>query len=166
MIQLPSEQIGLRCLLCLNQVQQQGDVCPQCKPRYMSLGKALIKYASLLEPILDASPHKHIGAPMRFVSEVHFFLQKLDEPVPYKDKMITHRLTVMSFRRDGSLQWDYWYGHNIPSTFMAATVNQDFTKMSFPKEPDYFVPIASWKSLAYPTPRSDETTGGGNDGQS
>jgi hypothetical protein len=132
----------------------------------MALGRALIEYASQLEPILAASPHKHIDALMRFVPDVHFFLQELEEPVPYEGKMITHQLTVMSLGPDGSLQRDYWYGHNIPSTFMAATVNRDFTKMGFPEEPDYFVPISSWKSLAYPKPRNDETTGGGSDGQS
>lgn len=169
MTQQTSELHGVRCLLCLNQVKQQGDVCLQCEPRYMDLGRVLIKYASQLEPILAASPNKHIGTPMRFAPDVHFFLQELNEPVPYavpyEGKMITHQLTVMSLNPDGSLQRDYWYGYNIPSTFMAATINRDVTKMGFPEEPDYFVPISSWKSLADPKRRNDETTGGRSDGQ-
>ena len=83
------------------------------------------------------------------------------------DQMITHQLTVISLKRDGSPQRDYWYGHNIPSTFMAATINRDFTKMGFPEEPDYFAPISSWKPVAYrdAKPRNDEATGGRSDGQ-
>jgi hypothetical protein len=165
MTQQTSEQRSVRCLLCINQVKQQGDICPQCEPRYLALGRALIEYERHLKPLLDASPHKHIGALMRFVPDVYFALKELDEPVPYEDKVITHQLTVMSLKRDGSLQRDYWYGHNIPSTFMAATINRDFTKMGFPEEPEYFVPISSWKPLAYPKPMNGETTGGGSDGQ-
>ncbi len=165
MTQQTSEQRRVRCLLCINQVKQQGDVCPQCEPRYMALGRALIEYERQLKPVLDASPHKHIGALMRFAPDVYFALKELDEPIPYEDKLITHRLTVMSLKRDGSPQWDYWYGHNIPSTFMAATINRDFTKMGFPEEPDYFVPISSWKPLAYPGQMNSETTRGECDGQ-
>lgn len=167
MTQTESQQHGTRCLLCLNQVQHSGDVCPQCEPRYIALGKELITYADRLEPILKASSQKHIGAPMRFVPDVHFFLQELDEPVPYKGKMITHCLTVMSLKADYSLQRDYWYGHTIPSTFMAATINRDFTMMGFPEEPDYFVPIASWKPVSHThgLPENKDATGGGNDGQ-
>ncbi len=167
MTQQTSEQHGARCLLCINQVKWQGDVCPQCEPRYMALGRALIEYERQLKPILDASPHKHITAPMRFVPDVHFFLKELDEPIDYKGQVITHRLTIISLKSDGSPQRDYWYGHNIPSTFMAATINLDFTKMGFPEEPKYFVPITSWKPVAYldAKPRNDETAGGGSDDQ-
>ncbi len=102
MTQQTSEQRRVRCLLCINQVKQQGDVCPQCEPRYMALGRALIEYERQLKPVLDASPHKHIGALMRFAPDVYFALKELDEPIPYEDKLITHRLTVMSLKRDGS----------------------------------------------------------------
>jgi hypothetical protein len=167
MTQQISEQHGVRCLLCPNLVKRQGDVCTRCEPRYMALERALIAYERQLKPVLEASPRKHIGAPMRFVPDVHFFLKELDEPVPYENKMITHRLTVMSIKRDGSLQQDYWYGHNIPSTFMAATINRDESKMGFPEEPEYFVPTSSWKSVAYlnAKPRNDKATGGRSDDQ-
>lgn len=165
MTQRTSEQHDVRCLLCLNQVKRQGDVCPRCEPRYMALGRALIAYEGQLKPILDASPRKHIGALMRFVPDVYFALKELDEPVSHEDKVITHRLTVVSIQRDGSVQRDCWYGHTIPSTFMAATINRDLTKMGFPESPDYFVPISSWKPVAYPEPTNDETTGSGSDGQ-
>jgi hypothetical protein len=102
---------------------------------------------------------------MRFVPDVHFYLKELDEPVTYNKQMITHQLTVMSLKPDGSLQQDRWYGHNIPSTFMAATINRDESKKGFPEEPEYFVPISSWKPLAYPKLVNGETTGGGNNDQ-
>jgi hypothetical protein len=151
MAQQKPEQHTTHCLLCTNQVQHQGDVCPQCEPRYIVLGKVLIEYASQIEPILKASPHKHIGAPMRFVPDVHFFLKELDTPVLYEGKMITHRLTTMSLTLDEAnpLREDYWYGHNIPSTLMAATITASPTAMGFPEEPDYFVPIASWKAVSH-----------------
>ncbi len=167
MTQQTSEQHGVRCLLCLNQVKRQGDVCFRCEPRYMALGRALIEYERQLKPILDASPRKHIGALMRFVPDVHFFLKELDKPMPYEDTLITHQLTVISIKPDGSPQRDYWYGHNIPSTFMAATINRDESKMGFPEEPEYFVPISNWKPVAYPDAkqRDNEATGGRSDDQ-
>ncbi|HEU5378791.1 MAG TPA: hypothetical protein VFV38_25490 [Ktedonobacteraceae bacterium] len=167
MTQQTSEQHDVRCLLCLNQVKRQGDVCSQCEPRYMALGRALIEYERQLKPLLDASPRKHIGALMRFVPYVYFTLRELDEPVPHEDKLITHQLTVVSIQRDGSLQRDCWYGHNIPSMLMAATINRDLTKMGFPETPDYFVPIASWQPVPYPdaAPTNNGTTGDGSDGQ-
>jgi hypothetical protein len=119
--------------------------------RCVSSDKKLNEYASQIEPILKASLHKHIGAPMRFVPDVHFFLKELDTPVPYEGKMITHRLTTMSLTLDEAnpLREDYWYGHNIPSTLMAATITASPTAMGFPEEPDYFVPIASWKAVSH-----------------
>src|SRR5439155_24002894 len=113
-VQASTEHI--RCLLCITPVEHQGDVCPQCEPRYIALGRVLIEYASKLEPILQASPYKHISAPVRFVADQHFFLKELDTPVPHKDKLITHRLTRMELDNHNELQQQHWYGHNIPST--------------------------------------------------
>ena len=165
MTQQSSEQHGVRCLLCINQVQHRGDVCSRCEPRYMALGRTLIEYERHLQPILAQASHKHITALMRFVPDTHFYLKELDKPVQSHGQTITHRLTVMSLRRDGSLQQDYWYGHNVPSTFMAATINRDERVMGFPEEPEYFVPISNWKPVAYPNPKSDEVTRGGSDDQ-
>ena len=130
------------CRLCITPVKQQGDVCPQCHPRYIAMGKVLIAYANKLEPILKNSPRKHISAPMRFVPDAHFYLKELDEPVPHEKWVITHRLTLISFDKDDQLQREHWYGHNIPSTFMAALIDQRFFD-----EPDYFVPVESWHSV-------------------
>lgn len=165
MTQQSSEQHAVRCLLCTNQVQKQGDVCSQCNPRYMDLGRSLLEYERQLTPILASSPRKHISVRMRFASDVYFFLKELDEPVPYEGQVITHCLTVMSLNADRSLQRDYWYGRTIASTLMAATVNRDFTMMGFPEEPEYFVPISSSKPVASSsiTSINDETTREGRD---
>lgn len=133
----------IHCLLCITPVKRQGDVCPQCEPRYIALGRVLIEYASKLEPLLLTSPQRHISAPVRFVPDLHFFLKELDTPIPYEDKLITHRLTRMELDNHNELQQQHWYGHNIPSTLMAATINPD----GFPEEPEYFVPVSSWEPL-------------------
>jgi hypothetical protein len=139
MTQQKPEQQNVHCLLCLKQVKRQGDVCPQCEPRYMALGKALIEYERQLQPIIASSSHKHITAPMRFVPDLHFYLKKLDEPIDYHGQMITYQLTVTSITPKGSYQRDSWYGHTIPSTLMAATINRDLTKMGFPEKPEYLL---------------------------
>jgi hypothetical protein len=165
MTQQPSEQRGARCLLCINQVKLQGDVCPQCEPEYITIGKVLIDYADQLEPSLKASPYKHICAAMRFVLDSLFFLEELPTPLPYGDKMITHRLTLMEITPDkeNPLRVERWYGHNIPSAFMASTINPG----GFPRDPFYFVPIANWKPVSHPGAKLEhnEATGGGSDGQ-
>ena len=151
MNQQETEQRGPHCLLCRHPVQQQGDVCTRCESKYIALGRALIEYSSQLEPILSASPYKHIGAPMRFVPDVYFFLQELETELSYQGRMITHRLSVVSLAQDEQhpFHQDYWYGHTIPSTFMVATINASSLSVGFPEEADYFVPIESWKPVSH-----------------
>lgn len=165
MIQQTSEQYGVRCVLCLNRVKQQGDVCPQREPRYMDVGRALIAYECLFQPIRASSSHKHLPGPLRFVPDVHFYRKELDEPLSSNDQMMAYRFTAMSFKRDGSLQQDYWYGYTIQVTFMTATRNRGESKMGFREEPEYSIPISNWKPVAYPKPTNDETTGSGSDGR-
>ena len=165
MTQPSSEQQGTRCLLCINHVQRQGDVCPRCEPEYLAIGKALIEYADQLEPLLQASPNKHLCAAMRFVLDSFFFLEELATPIPYEEKMITHRLTLMEITPDKAnpLRQERWYGHNIPSTFMASTIHPG----GFPRDPFYFVPIANWKPVSHSEAKREnhEATREGSDDQ-
>ena len=159
MVQQEPTQRGIRCLLCTNHVQQSGDVCPRCESEYIAMGKVLIEYAHHLDPLLAASPHNHIAAQMRFVPDIHFFLQLLDTPVLYKGKMIAYCLTSIDlFDDEKSLyQQVRWYGHTIPSAFMASTINPG----GFPRDPFYFVPIANWEPVVSHTkviPGNTDTT--------
>lgn len=78
------EKRGVHCWFCATQVQYEGNVCPQCEPKYLSIGKILFEYSKELEPILQASPCKQIYVAMRFV--INTLLEELALPIPYSDK--------------------------------------------------------------------------------
>jgi hypothetical protein len=124
------------CLLCTTQVKHQGNVCPQCLPRWIALGRVLIAYSDHLEPILQASPGRYIRA--RFVQDEQFLLKELDKPVSHGRWLITHTLSLLS-PHDNRFRQRRWCGHSIPSTLVAALIDH-----RFPENPSLFVPLHSW----------------------